>query len=208
VVVNRGVWRFRHGQGVEVLALGAGLLCGIGGSEKRAAFGIGCGGAPASKSPPKPDVPLNPFAMAVFARVGCETQFLDRLPSVSGGGMFGFAGFQPQIPLVPVKGEALGLANYDTRGGFSTGVLFGLAGTTGPARFLGGGFEKSYNWANHTWSSTEGLGFFGAETEGLNVGAAGGGLFLGTQGAVGVYGELGPFGGGAYLNLSYAACGF
>jgi hypothetical protein len=26
----------------KVLALGAGLLCGIGGSQKRAAFGIGC----------------------------------------------------------------------------------------------------------------------------------------------------------------------
>ena len=164
------------------------------------------GGAPApapKPAPPKPDVPLNPFATAVFHRVYCGTQFLDRLPSVKGGGLFGFGGLEFQVPIVPVKGEALGIMNYDTRAGFSTGALVGTSSsnTIGP----GGAVERSYNWSAGKWES-EGLGFFGAETEDVNAGAVGGGLLFGTQGAVGFYGQVGSFGGGGYLNVSYGAC--
>ena len=44
VIRDRAVWRFRHGQWFRCGRFGCpvgGLLCGIGGSEKRAAFGIG-----------------------------------------------------------------------------------------------------------------------------------------------------------------------
>ncbi len=156
---------------------------------------------------PMPDVPLDPFAKAVFDQVGCELQPLAVLPQISGGGVFGFYGFEPEIPLVPAKGEALGIANYDTSGGLSTGFVFGVTGTeSSPLRFPGVGIEEAYNWQSGTVTS-EGLGFFGSETEGLNVGAVGGGLFFGSEGAVGVYGQIGPFGGGGYLNLSYPGCG-
>ena len=166
--------------------------------------GGGGGGAPAPRpAPPKPGVPLNAFATQVFHRVYCGTQFLDRLPSIKGGGLFGFGGIEFQAPIVPVKGEALGIVNYDTRAGFSAGALVGASSshTIGP----GGAVERTYNWSTGQWE-TEGLGFFGAETEGLNIGAVGGGLLFGTQGAVGFYGQVGSFGGGGYLNVSYGAC--
>lgn len=181
--------------------------CILYGGQPTGSGGGGGAPSPAPKPAPTPDVPLNPFASAVFARVGCETQFLDQLPSVSGGGVFGFAGENFSVPGLPTEAEFLGIANYDTGGGLSTGLVAGVSGTgSGPIRFLGAGIESAYNWQSGTVTS-EGLGFFGSETEGLSVGAVGGGLFFGSKGAVGVFGEVGPFGGGGYLNLSYPGCG-
>jgi hypothetical protein len=163
--------------------------------------GTGGGSAPAPKpTPPKPDVPLNPFATAVFHRVYCGTQFLDRLPKISGGGGFFFFGPSFTVPLTPVKGEVLGVVNYDT----SAGVSAGFIGEAGAGPFSVG-VGRTYNFSSGS-SSSETLGFFGAEREGASVGVLGGGALVTTQGSVGLYGQIGMFGGGGYLNLSYNGC--
>jgi RHS repeat-associated protein len=73
----------------------------------------------APKPKPLPDVPLNPFAQAVFAQVYKNLAFLD--PEPCGGGLFGFRG--EERDLGPLKGGSYVTVTRDTGSGTSVGTL-------------------------------------------------------------------------------------
>jgi len=115
------------------------------------------------------------------------------------GGAFGFIGREVKIPKTKIKGEVLGVVNYDKKAGVSTGLI----GEVKLTKRLSLGGEFAYNWKAHKWVN-EGIGFFGGEkkSESVNFGAYGGGVLATPSGEVGGYGFVGIGGGGAYGHLT------
>jgi RHS repeat-associated protein len=147
-------------------------------------YGGGGGGAPASKSPPKPEVPLNPFATQVFAQVYSNLNFLD--PAPCGGGFFGFRGLEGNLGLAKAGAYVIGM--QDSQSGSSLGTL--VEGGVGP---LSVGNETAVSPASGNVESST-LVFLGA-----GVGAFGG--FNQGQIQLGLYGSADVVGGGAYVSL-------
>jgi len=140
-------------------------------------LGAGVASAPA-------DVPLNPFAQAVFSRVYKTLNGLD--PEPCGGGTFGFRGIE--VPLGPAKFGTYLTFTRDSRSGTWLGVLG----------------ELGYNPVSVGYEYAGNLGT--GAVEGMPMVFVGGrsGVFGGfstSQIQLGVYSTAGAVGGGPYVNL-------
>jgi len=153
---------------------------------------------------------LRRCACFVPANNGLLSKLKGLVPSVCGGGGFGYGG--STIPLAPHVGvESIALVEYDSKEGGSHGGVLGLE--LGPT-VTGVESLRTWNdWQSHTGPILIGGGEFSAasKTFGKNVQPGtfdAGGFANWMDGQLSVGGYLGGkiFGGGGYLSLSWNGC--
>jgi len=163
-----------------------GYGCGYGNRNPQSNSGnLVSGSGTISPAPqPRPDVPLPPFAKAVFSKVYQTLNGLD--PEPCGGGTFGFRGAEGNLGAA--KGGGYVIVTRDSQSGTTVGTL--IEAGAGPVSV---GRETAVNPTSGSVNS----GYL------LFVGA-GGGAFFGfgnNQIQLGLYGSANVVGGGAYVNL-------
>jgi RHS repeat-associated protein len=141
---------------------------------------------------------MNPFGAAVLAEVWKSIGFIAE--PVCSGGAFVFVGGGGRIPGTSIQGEVLAIPiNYDSKEGFSSGVIAELGAKRSPAST---GVEFSYNWQTKK-PDAAGLGFAGRKWKSGRWGTIQIGILVdGNNNTFGFYAGN-TAGGGAYFQPSF-----
>ena len=116
---------------------------------------------------------------------------------------FGYVGAGAKIPYTNIHAEFYLIpADYESGKGLSSGVLLEAEIPHTPIAI---GAERSYNWKSGTWS-TEALAFANKDAGSARLGAVNIGALADQHGNVGVYGGVGPVGGGITFRFSLFGC--